>query len=256
MRAFYSDHFVLPLPEGHKFPMAKYSRLRERILAEGIVAPDDLHEAPAGVVGGPAAGSRRRRTSTPSRPARCRATSSGASAFRGRRKWSSVRADRSARPSPRRARRSMTASPRTWPAARITPLPIAAKASASSTTSPSPPASCSAINYARRIAVVDLDVHQGNGTAAIFSGDDVGLHLLDARREEFPVQEGNERSRRGARRTAPAMRSTSRRCGCTWTTVLNRHQPDFVFYLAGADPFEGDRLGRLKLTIDGLRDAR
>ena len=35
--------------------------------------------------------------------------------------------------------------------------------------------------------------------------------------------------------------------------VLNRHQPDFVFYLAGADPFEGDRLGRLKMTIDGLR---
>ena len=30
MRAYYSDHFVLPLPEGHKFPMAKYSRLRER----------------------------------------------------------------------------------------------------------------------------------------------------------------------------------------------------------------------------------
>jgi acetoin utilization deacetylase AcuC-like enzyme len=35
--------------------------------------------------------------------------------------------------------------------------------------------------------------------------------------------------------------------------VLNRHHPDFVFYLAGADPFEGDRLGRLKLTIEGLR---
>jgi len=35
--------------------------------------------------------------------------------------------------------------------------------------------------------------------------------------------------------------------------LLNRHQPDFVFYLAGADPFEGDRLGRLKMTIDGLR---
>jgi acetoin utilization deacetylase AcuC-like enzyme len=36
-------------------------------------------------------------------------------------------------------------------------------------------------------------------------------------------------------------------------SVLNGHQPDFVFYLAGADPYEGDRLGRLKLTIDGLR---
>ena len=35
--------------------------------------------------------------------------------------------------------------------------------------------------------------------------------------------------------------------------VLNQYQPDFVFYLAGADPYEGDRLGRLKLTIDGLR---
>jgi acetoin utilization deacetylase AcuC-like enzyme len=35
--------------------------------------------------------------------------------------------------------------------------------------------------------------------------------------------------------------------------VLNRHQPDFVFYLAGADPYEGDRLGRLKMTIEGLR---
>ena len=50
LRAFYSDHFVLPLPEGHKFPMAKYSRLRERILAEGIVSPDDLHEAPLATI--------------------------------------------------------------------------------------------------------------------------------------------------------------------------------------------------------------
>src|SRR5262249_26995432 len=35
--------------------------------------------------------------------------------------------------------------------------------------------------------------------------------------------------------------------------VLDGHAPDLVFYLAGADPYEGDRLGRLKLTIDGLR---
>ena len=50
MRAFYSDHFVLPLPDGHKFPMAKYSRLRERILAEGIVSLDQLHEAPLAAI--------------------------------------------------------------------------------------------------------------------------------------------------------------------------------------------------------------
>ena len=47
MRAYYSDHFVLPLPEGHKFPMAKYALLRERIVAERIVAPSDLCQAPA-----------------------------------------------------------------------------------------------------------------------------------------------------------------------------------------------------------------
>ena len=47
MRAFYSDHFVLPLPEGHRFPMAKYSRLRERVIGTGIVAPGRLIEAPA-----------------------------------------------------------------------------------------------------------------------------------------------------------------------------------------------------------------
>ena len=38
-----------------------------------------------------------------------------------------------------------------------------------------------------------------------------------------------------------------------WTMVLRTHRPEVVFYLAGADPYEGDRLGRLKLTIDGLR---
>src|SRR6266850_3652425 len=43
MKAFYSDTFVLPLPEHHRFPMSKYRLLRERIVAEGIVAPADLH---------------------------------------------------------------------------------------------------------------------------------------------------------------------------------------------------------------------
>src|SRR4051794_19149393 len=42
MKAFYSDTFVLPLPEHHRFPMAKYRLLRERILAEGILSANDL----------------------------------------------------------------------------------------------------------------------------------------------------------------------------------------------------------------------
>src|SRR6185312_6107826 len=43
MRAFYSDTFVLPLPEHHRFPMAKYRLLRERLLNDGVLAAADLH---------------------------------------------------------------------------------------------------------------------------------------------------------------------------------------------------------------------
>src|SRR5438309_1412386 len=43
MQAFYADHFVLPLPPGHRFPMVKYALLRERVVAAGVVAPADLH---------------------------------------------------------------------------------------------------------------------------------------------------------------------------------------------------------------------
>ena len=47
MKAFYSDTFVLPLPETHRFPMRKYSRLRERLVDEHILSPDDVRVAPA-----------------------------------------------------------------------------------------------------------------------------------------------------------------------------------------------------------------
>ncbi len=142
MQAFYSDHFVLPLPEGHKFPMAKYSRLRERILAEGVVPLDALTEAPAvswddlRLVH--TAGVRRRRGHRHA----CHAKSSGASAFPGRPEWSSARAARWAPPSPRRTRRSTPASGPTSPAARITRSRIAGRASACSTTSPWPRGCC------------------------------------------------------------------------------------------------------------------
>ena len=42
LRAFYSDRFVLPLPPGHRFPMEKYRRVRERCVDEGVVSPADL----------------------------------------------------------------------------------------------------------------------------------------------------------------------------------------------------------------------
>ena len=102
-----------------------------------------------------------------------------------------------------------------------------------------------------RAAVVDCDVHQGDGTAAIFRGDPhvftMSLHgatNFPFRKEvgdldvTFPDGTGDDEYL-----TALAMHLPE---------VLDGSEPEVVFYLAGADPYEGDRLGKLSLTIDGL----
>jgi acetoin utilization deacetylase AcuC-like enzyme len=104
----------------------------------------------------------------------------------------------------------------------------------------------------RRIAIVDLDVHQGNGTAAIFSGDPSVFTFSMHGDKNFPFKkEVSDLDVPLADGTGDDEYLSLLRTHLP--DVLNRHQPDFVFYLAGADPFEGDRLGRLKLTIEGLR---
>jgi acetoin utilization deacetylase AcuC-like enzyme len=105
---------------------------------------------------------------------------------------------------------------------------------------------------ARRAVVVDCDVHQGDGTAQVLAGDPeaftVSLH--GARNYPFqripsdldvdlPTGTGDEDYLRALDDALDA--------------ALPRARPDIAFYLAGADPFEGDRLGRLALTKAGLR---
>lgn len=251
VRAFYSDHFVLPLPEGHKFPMAKYSRLRERILQEGMVTPADLHEAPAvswedlrlvhdasyvdAVANGTVPHDIQRRIGFP---------------------WSPGMVERS--------RRSVGA---TIAAARAA-LDDGVSANLAGGThhafADRGEGFCvfndvavgirvlQRDHHASRIAVVDLDVHQGNGTASIFAGDDSVFTFSMHGEKNFPFKKETSDldvalpDGTGDDDYLAALR-------LNLEAVLNRHQPDFVFYLAGADPFEGDRLGRLKLTIDGLR---
>jgi acetoin utilization deacetylase AcuC-like enzyme len=103
----------------------------------------------------------------------------------------------------------------------------------------------------RRVAVIDCDVHQGNGTAAIFSGEPAvftfsmhGAHNFPFRKESSDLDVTFEDGAGNAEYLSQLERHLPR--------VLDT-KPDIVFYLAGADPYEHDRLGRLTLTMEGLR---
>jgi acetoin utilization deacetylase AcuC-like enzyme len=110
---------------------------------------------------------------------------------------------------------------------------------------------------ALRVAIIDLDVHQGNGTAHIFASDPSVFTLSLHGAKNFPF------------RKEPSDLDVELPDGCADTEYLEaleqalgelerRFEPGLVLYLAGADPHEGDRLGRLKLSFDGLeaRDRR
>ncbi|WP_054285971.1 histone deacetylase family protein [Gulbenkiania mobilis] len=103
----------------------------------------------------------------------------------------------------------------------------------------------------RRALVVDLDVHQGNGTAAIFAGDPSVFTFSMHGARNFPF-----------RRTAGSLDidlpdgtgddEYLAALSANLEPVLTAARADIVFYLAGADPYAGDRLGKLSLTKAGL----
>ena len=105
-----------------------------------------------------------------------------------------------------------------------------------------------------RAAIVDCDVHQGNGTAAIFRDDPAVFTFSMHGAKNFPFhKETSDLDVEFADGTGDdeyLAALTAASAGACSTA----QRPDVVFYLAGADPYEGDRLGRLKLTIDGLRE--
>ena len=109
---------------------------------------------------------------------------------------------------------------------------------------------------ASRILVVDCDVHQGDGTARIFAGEPGVLTLSLHAERNYPARKAAS----DADYPLPD-RLADRPYLETLDHALDRagaFRPDLVFYNAGVDPHEGDRLGRLALTDAGLRarDAR
>jgi len=251
VKAFYSDHFVLPLPDGHRFPMAKYARLRARVLAEGVVEPRDLVEAPAAtwdelrlahaatyvqaVASGTLGADQQRRIGFP---------------------WSLQMVERS-----RRSAGATIAAAR----AALTDGTAANLAGGTHHAFVDRGEGYCVFNdvavaarvlqrdrACARIAVVDCDVHQGNGTAAIFRDDPSVFTFSMHGAKNYPFRK--ERSNLDVEladgvEDAEYLALLARHL----PGLLTGHRPDLVFYLAGADPYAGDRLGRLGLTVEGLR---
>ncbi|MED5618722.1 histone deacetylase family protein [Ideonella sp. BN130291] len=262
MRAFYADTFVLPVPAGHRFPMTKYRLLRDAVAAElpGV----RLEVAP------PASDGELALVHTPTY---VNAVAEGLLSPAQQREigfpWSERMVDR--------ARRSVGA---TITAARVALAEGVAANLAGGThhaqadkgsgycvfNDVAVAARLMQAEWHRqhrallRVAVIDLDVHQGNGTAAIFRDDPTVFTLSLHGAKNFPFRK--EASDLDVElpdgcTDAPYLQALDTALAELWL----RHAgalPGLVFYLAGADPHEGDRLGRLKLTAQGLaeRDRR
>jgi acetoin utilization deacetylase AcuC-like enzyme len=231
--------------------MAKYAKLRERLLAEGIVPPGDLHEAPA---------AEWEDLELVHDPRYVDAVRSGNIERDVQRRigfpWSPQMVERS--------RRSVGATIAASRAALDDGVAANLAGGTHHAFADRGEGFCVFNDVAvatrvlqrdlqaRQVAIVDLDVHQGNGTAAIFRGDPTVFTFSMHGEKNFPFKK--EVSDLDV--ALPDGAGDDHYLSLLRThlaEVLNRHQPDFVFYLAGADPYEADRLGRLKVTIDGLR---
>ncbi|MBU0603197.1 MAG: histone deacetylase [Gammaproteobacteria bacterium] len=254
MHAWYADHFVLPLPDSHRFPMDKYRRLRERVAAE----------LPGVVLSEPAAAtdSELCRAHDPAYVAR---VSRGDLSVQEIRivgfPWSAQMIERS--------RRSAGATMAACRAALRDGVSVnlaggthhAKRASGAGYCVFNDAAVATRMLQSEcgigRVAIVDLDVHQGDGTAEILGGDDSVFTLSLHGDHNFPFRK--EMSHLDvALPDGTADDAYLAALDDALVTMNRRFDPQFVIYLAGADPFEGDRLGRLKLTKRGLaeRDRR
>lgn len=106
-------------------------------------------------------------------------------------------------------------------------------------------------NLIKRALVIDCDVHQGDGTAFIFQHDKDVFTFSMHGAKNYPLHK---------EKSSLDIELADGTTDDEYLEILEQalprifmHNPDIVFYLAGADPYERDKLGRLKLTIDGLR---
>ncbi|MBB5390946.1 acetoin utilization deacetylase AcuC-like enzyme [Herbaspirillum sp. SJZ130] len=248
MKAFYSDHFVLPLPPGHRFPMIKYRMIREG--AARAVPGLEFHEAM------PASDGELALAHHPDYVARAsRGELSAAEQRDIGFPWTPQMVERS--------RRSSGATIAACRAAFSEGIAVNLAGGTHHAYADRGAGFCvfndSAIaarlmqaeRRAARVAIVDLDVHQGNGTASILARDDSVFTLSLHGENNYPF----EKERSDLDVALPDGVGDDDYLAAL-ATALHRLQAEFapqlLIYLAGADPHEGDRLGKMKLSMAGL----
>ena len=107
----------------------------------------------------------------------------------------------------------------------------------------------------RRATIIDCDVHQGDGTAIIFAGDDDTFTFSMHGANNYPLFKA--KSRLDIELPDGTTNQSYLDALAGNLSIVFQHDPEIIFYLAGADPYQNDKLGKLSLTIDGLktRDA-
>lgn len=248
LKAFYSDRFVLPLPPGHRFPMQKYRMLREAVAR--CLPTVEFAEAPHTTDGVLALAHH---------PHYIRDVVTGTLTPQAQKSigfpWSPEMVERS--------RRSTGATIAACRAALLDGVAVNLAGGTHHAQSDRGEGFCvfndaaiaarlmQAERHVARVAIIDLDVHQGNGTAAILARDESVFTLSLHGEHNYPfikavsdldvaLPDGTQDDAYlAALKTALA-------------TMFARFSPQLIIYLAGADPHEGDRLGRLKLSLQGL----
>ena len=107
-------------------------------------------------------------------------------------------------------------------------------------------------NLANRIMIVDLDVHQGNGTASIFKGNKNVFTLSFHGEKNYPFKKEQSDLDIGFPDNTND-KFYLNKLQDVLPKVINEFEPDFLFYLSGVDVLESDKLGRLALTISGCK---
>jgi acetoin utilization deacetylase AcuC-like enzyme len=259
MKAFACDHLGFPLPEGHRFPIQKYALLKEAVLAAGLIAADDLHTPePATdrqilrvhaasylqrVVDGELAAREIRRIGLPWSPqlvqrARC---SAGGTLAATRAALSDGIAVNLAGGT-HHAFRDQGQGYCLFNDTMIAVRDLQATSRIRDDYGARP-----------RVVVLDCDVHQGNGTAVLAAGDPSVFTLSIHNEDNFPLRKERSDLDIGL----PDGTGDEVYLGALSEGVgiaLERAQADLAIYLAGADPHEGDLLGRMALSKEGLAE--